>query len=91
MDENNMCELKNEFIKIALNSGKWKKWVSKEKHYTDEFKAQLCGHYVFSEDSIIEIKRKMQNKIVNFNLDEYITSSIEKLLFDQCSALRLIR
>lgn len=91
MEENNMKALLDQFIAIAIESGKWKKWIFNDKEYSDKFKAELCGHYVFSNESIVEIKRKMQNDITTFDVNELIVSSLEELLINQCRALRLIR
>ena len=86
-----MKSLLDQFIGIAVESGKWKKWVFAEKKYSDRFKAEICGHYVFSDQSIVEIMQKIQNDIKTFDVNKLIVSSLEKLLASQCNALRLIR
>jgi len=91
MEENNMKSLLDQFIGIAVESGKWKKWVFGDKKYSDRFKAEICGHYVFSDQSIVEIMQKIQNDIKTFDVNKLIVSSLEKLLASQCNALRLIR
>ena len=55
-----------------MSSGKWKKWVSsKFDPYDDkDLLILICGHYVFSNQEFIEIKKKYPN------LDTIIQSTI---------------
>ncbi|MCG8453872.1 MAG: hypothetical protein MI717_11905 [Spirochaetales bacterium] len=69
----------NEFIEIANNSGKWKKWLIKGKKYSDIEKAIISGHYVFSNDRIHKIKEEVarQLNIKGFDLDHYLKTQIK--------------
>ena len=60
MDKCSLKKLRDEFIEVCVNSGKWDKWVAPGKETSDLEKALICGHYVFSDDRIIEIKRSIQ-------------------------------
>ena len=71
--------LKNSFLKISLNSNKWKKWMTKDSKATDYEKAIISGHYIFSEKKFIEIKEKLTSilKKKNKNLDKILKKEIK--------------
>jgi hypothetical protein len=47
------------FIEICLNSKRWEKWVLPESNLSDFEKAKLCGHYIFMDEKVREIKNKL--------------------------------
>jgi hypothetical protein len=60
---------------LCLKSNKWKKWVDQNFDLNDKRKLiEVCCHYVFSSDGFlifsrdvkIEVKTRIQNKILNF-------------------------
>lgn len=56
MDRLSLRKLRDEFIEIAVNSRKWEKWVPPGEEVSDLEKAIICGHYVFSDERVVEIK-----------------------------------
>ncbi len=71
--------LKNSFLKISLDSNKWKKWMLKNSKATDLEKAIISGHYIFSEKKFLEIKKKLTNilKKKNQDLDKILKKEIK--------------
>ena len=64
------------FFKLCVDSGKWKKWVSKDFVPEDNKRKliEICGHYVFSKQEFNEIKNKIEN------IDEIIKERLYKQL-----------
>lgn len=48
-----------QFLKLAFDSGKWRKWLLEDSGATDYDKAVMAGHYVFGKDEFAEIKKRM--------------------------------
>ena len=71
--------LKNSFIKLSLDSNKWKKWMRKDSKASDYEKAIISGHYVFSEKKFFEIKAKLAGilKKKDQNLDKILKKEIK--------------
>ena len=71
--------LKNSFIKLSLDSNKWKKWMTKDSKANDYEKAVISGHYVFSEKKFLEIKKNLVKilKEKNQNLDKILKKEIK--------------
>ncbi len=57
------------FIRIAVKSGKWEKWSISE--LSDEQKATICGHYVFDDPEVKEIRASLSEKIVPQPVTEF--------------------
>lgn len=72
--------LKNSFIKLSLNSNKWKKWIIKDTKTNDYEKAIISGHYVFSNKKFCEIKENLATvlKRRGQNLDSILKKKIKK-------------
>jgi len=49
-------DLEDRFIKLVLESGKWKKWMLPGTTADDRQKALIAGHYIFASPEYIEIK-----------------------------------
>ena len=67
--------LRERFIKICYDSGKWRKWVSEEPK--KEVVAEICGHYVFGSKEFDQIKQKLNE---DFEVDNLVCSKIRKKL-----------
>ncbi len=59
----------NQFLELSLKSNKWKKWMKPNSRSSDEEKAIICGHYVFSLPSVIEIKKRIDHSLKKKKLD----------------------
>jgi hypothetical protein len=80
LEKEKLFKFKEEFIDIAFNSNKWEKWVINKKKLSKIEKAIICGHYVFTEQRVKDIKEELnfilKNK--NINLDMYLRQTIKK-------------
>ena len=68
----------NLFYTVCLESGRWKKWVSESFVPEDnkETLIKICGHYVFTDPRIQEMKRKY------YNIDALINKAIINRLYE---------
>lgn len=82
LEEGGHRDLLEIFIKISFESMKWKKWMLNNTNASDTEKAIIAGHYVFSSESFIEMKKEAVKRINNldFLLKERVKSSIYKYM-----------
>jgi tagatose-1,6-bisphosphate aldolase non-catalytic subunit AgaZ/GatZ len=85
--------LKNSFIKLSLDSNKWKKWMTKDSKANDYEKAIISGHYVFSEKKFLEIKENLVKilKEKNQNLDKILKKEIKDSILRYLFNFNLIK
>ena len=85
--------LKNSFIKLSLNSNKWKKWMIKDSKANDYEKAIISGHYVFSDKKFSEIKENLviALKKKGQNLDGILKKEIKKSILRYLYNFNLIK
>ena len=80
LEKEKLFKFKEEFIDIAFNSNKWEKWAINKKKLSKIEKAIICGHYVFTEQRVKDIKEELnfilKNK--NINLDVHLRQTIKK-------------
>lgn len=79
IDNNSRTDLFELFYQICLSSGKWEKWVPSNFELTDQnkrFIIEVCGHYVFSDPFIKELKKELPL------IDEKIKGQLYKKLTD---------
>ena len=70
-----------EFVRIAVESNTWRKWVSPEKAYSDIQLATICGHYCFVNDDVIRIKQAVSGVMLRRNagdIDDTLRAEIER-------------
>jgi hypothetical protein len=84
LDDNKLDQYKKQFISLAYDSKKWKKWMIKNSDTKKLDKAIIAGHYIFSTPEFIEIKKNCE-KIIGKKLDPILKNEIKK------SILRYIR
>jgi len=85
---NNLNKLCEEFLKLSYNSKKWKKWMLKNTNSTDFEKAIIAGHYIFSTEEFIEIKKIALKKIIN--LDYFLKQKIKECIYKYLYAFNSI-
>jgi len=80
MDNLKLSFLKKSFIKISLESNKWKKWMLRHSNANDYDRAVISGHYIFSNSKFIEIKNEL-SKILKIkkklSLDKILKNEIK--------------
>ena len=78
----NNQELIKDFFNICYNSKRWEKWVSKDfnPEKNKEKLIKICGHYVFSNNDFIKLKKQLKNdidEVIKKNIKEKINSLIK--------------
>ncbi len=63
IEDYNMHKIKEEFIEISVSSKKWTKWIIDNEKINDYERAIISGHYVFSTDKFINLKKKLIREI----------------------------
>ncbi len=53
----------NIFYSLSYESGKWEKWLKPESTLSNEEKAILSGHYIFSSEEFKELANKIKYKL----------------------------
>lgn len=72
----------HDFYQLSILSRKWEKWTNPDSHITDEERAVISGHYVFSSPEFTKIKQTLCNVIkkTEQELDFIIKNEIKKRL-----------
>ena len=85
-------EISDEFIRIAVNSNKWRKWTEKNSNLSDKKKALLCGHYIYSSDSFKKIFAYTDKflKKKKINLNQVLKNKIKIKILRYMNAFRLV-
>jgi len=75
-------DLLTDFFQISYNSIKWKKWMLKNTNASDEDRAIIAGHYIFSSDEFIELKNEAKDRIgdIDFILKNKVKESIYRYM-----------
>lgn len=82
--------LLQQFVKQAVDSGKWKKWVYPDVSYSDEAKATICGHYTFAKPEMIELKRQLNASLPGKDLDAQLKAAVKASMFRYLKNFRLV-
>ncbi len=80
---------RDDFLKLAFESGKWKKWLAPNSVLRDESKARLAGHYVFSHPDVVEMKERV-NKTHKVDLDLTVRYAIKSRMNEHGRMLQWI-
>jgi len=91
-DKFGLAALKERFLRLALDSGKWDKWMLPETAAGDLEKAVIAGHYVFSSPAFAAIKEELEKKLKGKipGVDRYLTEDIKKGLMRYLRNFRLL-
>ncbi len=57
------------FVQTALASKKWVKWLLPDSKTTEIDRAIICGHYIFSDPAIIEMKNNVSAQLTKKGID----------------------
>jgi hypothetical protein len=86
---------KNEFdlfVKTAVESGKWKKWMLKESAASELDKALICGHYIFALEHIRQLKSEVSVKLIKkgVHMDEFLKNLIKQSMLRYVQLFNMI-
>ena len=90
LSETGQDQLLDEFIELAYESGKWKKWMLPETVATDKDRAIIAGHYVFSDARFVDVKKKAQKKLKDILVDDYLKDRVEASILRYLKCFRLL-
>jgi len=93
MEALKLKSLKDSFVKLSLDSNKWKKWMIKGSKANDYEKAIISGHYIFSEKKFSNIKEDLTKilKKNNQSLDKILKKEIKKSILRYLYNFNLIK
>ena len=82
LEENGYTDLLNDFFQISYDSMKWKKWMLKNTNASDEDRAIIAGHYIFSSDEFIKLKNEAKDRIgdIDFILKNKVKESVYRYM-----------
>ncbi|MBL77132.1 MAG: tagatose-6-phosphate kinase [Chloroflexi bacterium] len=89
LDDNKLDQYKKQFISLAYDSKKWKKWMIKNSNTKKFDKAIISGHYIFSTPEFIEIKKNCEN-IIGKKIDPILKNEIKKSILRYLQLLQLL-
>ncbi len=72
LKEHKFKKERKRFLEIAYDSKKWEKWVVSD--LSNEEKAIIAGHYVFTHPEVVEIYNKLNEKIY---LDDILKNEVQ--------------
>ncbi len=87
LKEKNYIDLLDEFLRIAYDSKKWEKWMTNNTSASDVDKSIIAGHYVFSSDECINLKKEANQRIKG--LDEFLKNQVKSSIFRYMNAFNL--
>jgi len=93
LEENRMEQLAERFLQLALDSGKWKKWMLPGTKATDRDRAIIAGHYIFAKDECEEIKKEARHCLntKGIELDDALKNCVKSSIMRYMTAFRLVR
>ncbi len=87
LEENNLYEILDEFLRISYDSNKWQKWMLNDTNSKDKDRSIIAGHYIFSSDECVELKKQAKLRIKG--LDEYLKNKVKGSIFRYMNAFNL--
>lgn len=91
--EERLDSLEERFVELAVESGKWKKWLTPDSSAGDFEKACISGHYIFATNEFNELKRNMDMHLQakGLVLDDMLKSAIKQSMLRYIKGFRLVR
>jgi len=91
LEKNGLNSEVEQFIDIAYNSMKWKKWMLSNNNLEKKEKAIIAGHYVFSNPEFLELKRIVQTKLTKIeNIDDHLKKDVKRGILRYLARFNLI-
>ena len=93
LEQNGAKSLSEEFLQMAYDSGKWKKWMLDDTQASDREKSIIAGHYVYAQQDFLLIKDKAEKHLAEKNIDlkSYLKQNIKKSILRYLKCFRLVR
>ena len=93
IDDLQMPSYKDRFVELALNSGKWKKWMLPNTNADDLQKAIICGHHIFATKEFLELKHDISSNLKKrgHDVDQILKSHVKRSIMRYMTAFRLAK
>lgn len=71
------------FVQICVGSGKWEKWMILGEETSDLEKAIICGHYLFMDERVVELKAELARRLKakGQELDFYLKMAVKSSIY----------
>ena len=93
LKEHGLNKYVERFLEISYNSDKWRKWMIPNTKATDEKKAIISGHYIFSNSSFLQLKDEILIELGDSSdeLDAYLKLAIKNSISRYLNHFRLVK
>jgi len=93
LEHNDMTDLADCFLQLALDSGKWGKWMLAESEATDRDRAIIAGHYVFSSPECIRLKEMAGRLLMGkgIELERLLKATVKQSILRYLCNFRSVR
>jgi tagatose-1,6-bisphosphate aldolase non-catalytic subunit AgaZ/GatZ len=92
LEENKLDNEAERFLKIAFDSKKWEKWMLPNSKASDRERALIAGHYVFSNEDCIELKKRSSKALqkIGIDLEVHLKEEVKKSILRYLRNFRLV-
>ncbi|MBL8488384.1 MAG: class II D-tagatose-bisphosphate aldolase, non-catalytic subunit, partial [Rhodocyclaceae bacterium] len=92
LEVHGMAREAEEFVAVAVASGRWKKWLLPDSRLDERGKAEICGHYVFSDPRIEAIRAVLADVMARkgLSLDTRIRDVLKAAILRYMRNFRLV-
>ena len=93
LEKNKLQAIADQFLQLAFDSGKWKKWMLPDTNATDRDKSIIAGHYVFSTKACQALLEKAGKELQKKNivLDKFLKEMIKQSILRYLLNFRLLK
>ncbi len=93
LEQNDLENLAERFLKTAYDSNKWDKWMIDSTTATDRDRALIAGHYVFSKPEVKELKIEASKELKHkgIQLEDYLKQQVKQSILRYLRNFRLVR
>ena len=92
LEKNGLAGMAERFLQLALDSGKWEKWMLPGTKATDRDRAIIAGHYVFSTPASVELKKEAGKALAlkGIDLDGHLRGQVKKKIMRYLNNFRMV-
>lgn len=93
LESNGMSSQADQFLQLAYDSGKWKKWMLPDTDATDRDRSVIAGHYVFAHEDCKRIKKDAENKLSaqGIELEPALRQAVKESILRYLTNFRLVQ
>ena len=92
LEANGLTHHADKFLRLAYDSGKWKKWMIEGTKANDRERAMIAGHYVFAKPECIALKAEAAIDLAKkgLDLDVYLRGRVKESILRYLRNFRLV-